>query len=423
MADNTADGQKEEANKDEPARDFSKDQNAQKRLKAGKRSSQRNAGKPIDSEDKPEEPAMSTQNPVQAEQDKNSIEADIKGFEEGGEVPEDKELQPAPAPTTQPQVSGDPDIDAITAQVKGSNYNSNAVKKASGKLASILGFAEGGEVEGEGIVAETPPGMSGENEGGGIVEAAAHEKEEILETPTDEQNESPIEQEQEMAKGQEMHTPTGQDIGEYTSPEGAAHDDLIDAYHDAIMYGNMEEAKQLYRQLQNHRFAENAHRTKIDGKAVQDENDYLAAAEELAAAHPELGEDGLPAQKVLAIADIYRNNGSSPADALRQAVADLYPDAAKAPMAEPPMGAPPEEVMEPAPEAAAPEAAAPEAAAPEAPVPTEVEVPDMEDRNVKKREIPSTPASASAKEMPPEPPKAPNRSDAITEMKRKRGQA
>jgi len=423
MAENTADGQEEkDKTVEEPTRDFSKDQNAQKRLKAGRRSSQRNAGKQIDSEDSPgkaESSEMPKENPVAAAQDKADIQADIQGFEEGGEVSKEEEQTPTPPPPANPnQGSGDPDIDAITAQIKGSNYNSEAIKKASGKLGSILGFEEGGEVPDEGIMAEPPAELTGENEGGGIVEAAAHEKEEILETPTDEQNESPTEQEQEMAKGQEMHMPNGQDIAEYTAPEGDAHEDLIDAYHDAIMYGNMEEAKKLYRQLQNHRYAENAHRTKLDGRAVQEENDYLVAAEELAAAHPELGEDGLPAQKVLAIADIYRNNGMSPAQALRQAVADLYPDNAKAPMAEPaPVQKPAEEIVEPAPEAAAPEAAAPEE------VPTEVEVPDMEDRNVKKREIPSTPASASAKEMPPEPPKTPNRSDAITEMKRKRGQA
>ena len=115
---------------------------------------------------------------------------------------------------------------------------------------------------------------------------------------------------------------------------------------------------------------------------LKEESEYLAAAQELAAAHPELGQDGLEADKVLALSDVYRNNGMSAVEALRKAVADLYPEA-------------------PAPE---PEAPAPvEEPEPEAPAPVEEpEIPDMEERKEKKKSIPAMPsASARNEPLPP----------------------
>jgi len=397
MADKNAEDQEMEASAPkEKKRDFSKDPNAQKRLNAGKRSSKRNAGKENEPDAKPEESKAEDAAPDTTDmQTMANVAQEVQGFEEGGKVEElesadegilaDAPTEEMPAPTDAPTEEMPAPTDAPTEEM--------------------------GE----------RPMEAGE--GGGIVEEALHEKQEILESPQDEQAESPEQQAQEMASGHEMHKPDGQDIGAYAPPEGESHDSLIDAYHEAVMFGDTENAKQLYRMLQNHRFAENTHRTKSEGQALQAENEYVAAAEELAGQYPELGEDGVPAQKVMALVDVYRNNGSSPAQALRQAVADLYKASAgnetpgSAPVPEAPKEAPMPE--EPAMDAEAAPASEPEAE----PASTDVEIPDMTERDLKKREISSTPASASAKQRPPEPPKAPNRSDAITEMKRKRGQA
>lgn len=385
MADNNAGDQEKEAGAaPEKPRDFSKDPNAQKRLAAGRRSSRRNAGKDKENDAKPEDKAQETDTApdVSAMQAAENVAQEVQGYATGGDVKEAGLEAPADA---MPE--------------------------------GILGD----EPEASAEVASETPSME---EGGGIVEAAMHEKQEVLESPEDEQKESPMQQAQEMAQGQEMHTPSGQDIGEYQPPEGESHDALIDAYHEAVMFGDVENAKQLYRMLQNHRFAENAHRTKSEGQALQEENDYIAAAEELAGIHPELGEDGVPAQKVMALADVYRSNGAGPAQALRQAVADLYPTQAgnEAPGSNSAPEAPEEAAMpEATPIMEAEVAPTSEPEAEQASL--DVEIPDMTERDLKKREISSTPASASAKQPPPEAAKTPNRSDAISEMKRKRGQA
>lgn len=269
------------------------------------------------------------------------------------------------------------------------------------------------EVEGEegGIVAEA-------KEEEAMVEAAAEEKAEgESEAPAEEpateepsaepEIESPAEEKAESAE------PMAEAIGEYTAPEGPAHDELIDQYHEALAFGDMETAKALYKQLQDHRFRENTHRAKSEAQAEQEVKAYVAAATELAAKHPELAEDGLPATKVMALSDVYRQEGMSAADALRKAVADLYPESGmEAPTAEP--------MMEPTPE----EPAVPEMAAEEPAATAEEEgmIPDMTERKAAKRSIPAMP-SASARNEPAPPPKAPTRSDAIKQMKEMRGQA
>lgn len=197
-----------------------------------------------------------------------------------------------------------------------------------------------------------------------------------------------------------------QPIGEYTPPEGPSHDELIDQYHDALVFGDIASAKQLYRQLQEHRFQENMHRGKSVAQAEKEANEYLTVAKQIAADHPELAEDGLAANRVLALSDVYRNEGQSAAAALKQAVADLYP---MTPMIE---AAP---VEEPAPVAPIEEPiVAPLAEEPPL-------IPSMEERMASKRAIPGMPSASARNEAPPPPPK-PTRETAIEEMKRKRGQ-
>ena len=272
------------------------------------------------------------------------------------------------------------------------------------------------------------------SEGEGIVGEAKHEEEVVMEaaeekaektapeSPAEEaaKGEAPVEEPapETGAPAEEESTPAEphEEVGEYQAPEGPAHDELIDQYHEALSFGDMETARALYKQLQDHRFRENAHRAKSEAQAEQEVKAYVAAATELAAQHPELAEDGLPATKVMALSDVYRQEGMSAADALRKAVADLYPQS-------------PAEV--PAPEAEMPAATeAPKAE--EAPMETPAEepaataeesvLPDMEERKTAKRSIPAMP-SASARNEPAPPPRTPTRSDAIQQMKEKRGQA
>jgi CapZ-interacting protein len=263
-------------------------------------------------------------------------------------------------------------------------------------------------------------------EGEGIVGEAKHEEEVVMESAEEKAEETnPESPEAEAAEGEvpaeespsESESPAEEpmvDSGEYQAPEGPAHDELIDQYHDALAFGDMETAKALYKQLQDHRFRENTHRAKTEAQAEQEVKAYVAAATELAAKHPELAEDGLPASKVMALSDVYRQEGMSAADALRKAVADLYPESpAEAPAPE----VAPEPVAEEIP--AEPEAPAEE---PAAPAEEESVLPDMEERKAAKRSIPAMP-SASARNEPAPPPRQPTRSDAIQQMKEKRGQA
>lgn len=319
------------------------------------------------------------------------------------------------------------------------NYDADPNVKARRRAAKRSDNRNKGKDLDEGIVAEAkaeepaaeemPTSPEVEGEEGGIV-AEAKEEEAMVEAASDDkaegESEAPAEvpaaeeptAESEMEppaeeKAEKAAEPMTEEVGEYAAPEGPAHDELIDQYHEALAFGDLETAKALYKQLQDHRFRENTHRAKSEAQAEQEVKAYVAAATELAAKYPELAEDGLPATKVMALSDVYRQEGMSAADALRKAVADLYPE----PSAEVPA---PEAPMEPAPEAPAePEMAAEE---PAAPAEEEGMIPDMTERKAAKRSIPAMP-SASARNEPAPPPKAPTRSDAIQQMKEKRGQA
>lgn len=232
-----------------------------------------------------------------------------------------------------------------------------------------------------------------------------------------------------------MHEP----VGEYAPPEGPSHDEVFEKLMDAMAFGDVEGAKEAWRSLMNHVYMEHAHRAKSEEQALREAQEYLSATEEIAAKHPELGEDGIEADKVLALSDVYRLNGMTAVEALRAAVADLYQDTG-APAAEtsvPPVEAAagldteteaeskpeepidtvpeiteekPEEKEEPVIEAAAGKDEEPEPL-----------IPDMTERKERKRTIGSVP-SASARNEPPPPPKEPTRMDAIADMKKARGQ-
>lgn len=320
------------------------------------------------------------------------------------------------------------------------NYDADPNVKARRRAAKRSDNRNKGKDLDEGIVAEAkaeesapedmPVSPEVEGEEGGIV-AEAKEEEAMVEAASDDKaeggNEAPVEAEAEAPEvespaeeasespaAEDTAEPMMDEVGEYAAPEGPAHDELIDQYHEALAFGDLETAKALYKQLQDHRFRENTHRSKSEAQAEQEVKAYVAAATELAAKYPELAEDGLPATKVMALSDVYRQEGMSAADALRKAVADLYPESGmEAPTAEPMMESAPEEP-------AAPEMAAEEPAAP--PAEEEGMIPDMTERKAAKRSIPAMP-SASARNEPAPPPKAPTRSDAIQQMKEKRGQA
>lgn len=320
------------------------------------------------------------------------------------------------------------------------NYDADPNVKARRRAAKRSDNQKKGKALDDGIVAEAkaeepapeelPPSPEVEGEEGGIVaeakqeeaivEAAAEEKAEGeggSEAPIGENSEvpmpeSPAEEASEPA-AEEAAEPMTEEVGEYAAPEGPAHDELIDQYHEALAFGDLETAKALYKQLQDHRFRENTHRAKSEAQAEQEVKAYVAAATELAAKYPELAEDGLPATKVMALSDVYRQEGMSAADALRKAVSDLYPATkAEAPAPEAPAETAPEVPTEP-------EAPAEE---PAAPAEEEGMLPDMEARKAAKRSIPAMP-SASARNEPAPPPKQPTRSDAIKQMKEMRGQA
>jgi hypothetical protein len=244
--------------------------------------------------------------------------------------------------------------------------------------------------------------------------------EETAETPAEETAETPAEET--PAPAEEAPAEESSEApGEYQAPEGESHGDLVNKYHEAIAYGDVAQANELYKQLQEHRYHENKHRGVADAASEAEAREHLAVAKALAAKHPELNEDGLAADKVLALAEIYRNNGEKPAAALKQAVADLYPEnpvgnlEAEVPPAEPEAAAevPSSPAEEPA--AEAPEAASEETAAANEPIP------GMEERNLRKRAIAEVP-SASARNEPAPPPEKPTRSSAIEKMKAARGQ-
>lgn len=311
--------------------DYSKDENAKARMRAGRRSSNRNAGKPLD---------------------EDTELKGVQGFEEGGIVAEAQEEAQEVSETPKEEAAETPKEEA----------------------------AEPSEVPEE--VAEEP-----------TEEVKAEEPKTAIEQFAEEESKEPEHQQPFMPEN------------EYQAPEGESHEDLVDQYHEALAYGDMDTAKTLYRKLQEHRYQENSFRAKTELRNEQEAQEYLAVAQELAAAHPELSQDGVEADKVLALADVYRKNGVRPVEALQKAVADLYP------VAETP-AAPMEE------ETPVEELKAEEAPAEESPE----DVIDMNARKLQKRNIPAMP-SASARNEPPPPPKQPSRNDAIAKMKAMRGQA
>ncbi len=265
----------------------------------------------------------------------------------------------------------------------------------------------------EGIKTPAAPEAPAEEEKGGITAEAEKELDAVKEegTPEEEAGETPEEEATEPKAEEVTETPAEEvtepkatkrhapPVGEYQAPEGESHEELIDKYHEALAFGDLEQAKDLYKKLQEHRFSENRHQAKSSDHAEQEAQDYADAAEELAKAHPELNEDGVAANKVLALTDVYRQEGMTAAESLRKAVADLYP------------------------EAAAPEVPAMEEVPP-APVHMNEGgiVPNMAERMERKRTIPAMP-NASARNEPPPAPEQPTRSSAIKKMRDARGQS
>jgi hypothetical protein len=324
---------------------------------------------------------------------------------------------------------------AVKNKVPTVDANAQARDRAGKKVAAKRGVAED-------LPAETPAETSAETsaetpteDGGGIVAEAEKEVAMVSEEAKEPEGQPESEGEPEgEAAAPEAETPAPEGEGEaepagaeeapgapeseapvseYQPPEGEGHEQLIDQYHEALAFGDLESAKALYKQLQEHRFKENAHKTVSDAQAVKEEQEYLDTAKELAALHPELNVDGIEADKVLALKDIYWQNGDREADALRKAVADLYPEGS-APTT--PVEAPvPEEPEAPAEEMPMAAEAAPESA-------SVTEMPGMEERKARKRNIPSIP-SASAKVAPPEEAPQATRSSAIADMKARRNQA
>jgi hypothetical protein len=329
--------------------DYSKDKNVNKRLRAGKRSSARNAGKEIT--------------------DVVSPDAEVVP-PEGGPTPED-------VPTA-PEVSGE-----------------GIVGEAEQELAvATAAVDEAGEGDGAETSAETS-----------AIESAEPPTEEAVETPAEEAAETPaLSGEPSEAPSEPTHTP----VGEYEAPDGEYHEDLIDQYHEALMFGDKETAKALYRKLQNHRYSENVHRTKSEAQAEREAQAFVDTARRLAAAHPELAEDGLETDKVMALADLYRSHGIPAAEALQKAVDDLY---STAPVSVQPTEAAPTEAVP-----ATPVSEVGTPAEPAKPV-----VPDMTERKAAKRNIPAVPSATVRNEPAPGKPE-PTRSDAIAQIKKSRGQ-
>lgn len=222
------------------------------------------------------------------------------------------------------------------------------------------------------------------------VEPVAAPVEEEVEPPA-----TPVEEE--IPAPEEAPAP----VADYQAPEGLSHDELIDQYHEALAYGETEQAKELYKQLQDHRFMENAHRAKSEAMAEREAQAYLDAAHAAVKAHPELGVDGLAANKVLALKDVYQSEGMNATEAFKQAVADMYPSKAVGVAVK--VEEPPTEEEE-------------------APAAEEAVLPDMTERKASKRKIPATPIASARNEPAPEPEK-PTRSSAIAVMKQSRGQA
>lgn len=341
-----------------PVPDFSKDVNAQKRLRAGKRSSDIHAGKTPDEVASEEAPAEGGGIVAAARDEVAAASGEADKAE--GEMPTEENAEPAAeeAAETPAEENAEPEAEE-------GKEEPTAIEK----------FAEEESKEPE-------------HQGSDAIQQFAKEE------------------------SQEPEHQGAMDSGEYQAPEGESHDDLIDKYHEALMFGDTEQAKSLYKELQNHRYAENTHRNVSEGNAKKAAQEFLDTATELAAKHPELAQDGLEADKVLALKDVYWQSGMKESEALRKAVADLYPDM---PMAPEPASTPEAPAEEPVPEAPV------EEPAPEAPA-EEAALPDMSERVLKKKKLAEVP-SASARNEPAPEKKEPTRTDAIQQMKARRGQA
>jgi hypothetical protein len=386
-------------------RDLTADPNNAKRLKAGTRSSNVHAGKGPEMDALAIEETTPTTPPA----------------EETPNTPPAADEIPAPTPTDE----------TANSATEGEGKEGGIVAAAKEEKAVVE--ADKGEGEGE-------PAPEGEGEPKTAIEQFAKEE---SQEPQHQQKVAPV--------------------GEYQPPEGEAHEDLIDQYHEALAMGDLATAKDLYHQLREHRYQENKHRGKAEAEIEQEESDFEAASQELGAKYPELLEDGLAANKVLALQDVYRQEGMNAAEALRKAVADLYHEAGTEGFAEGGEVANPMldniKASEASRNAAAEEVAgktgykpgtavetrntvekeakgfeeggevdennatAPDAqdSAPKPKKSKEVELPDMTDRNLRKRNIADVPSANARNEATPEK-KEPTRMDAITQMKKARGQ-
>lgn len=375
-----------------PKPDYSKDKNVQARMRAGKRSANSKFGKDI------EDGVAETEAPadggiVAAAEEELAVVQDA--VEENAETPAEENAE-TPADENKEAEEGIIDKEPIDGEAE-------AEKEAE---------KEGDEtpMEGEETPAEEAP------EGDTAIEQFA--KEEASEP--EHKDSGAIEQ---FAKEEASEPEHQAPVGEYQPPEGEDYDALIDMYHEALAFGDIAQAKELFHKIHEHQYQQNTHRAKSDAAAAKEAQEFVDAAKEIVAAHPELAEDGLPANKVLALQDLYRNEGMSAVEALRQAVADLYPSAkTEEPKAVEPAAveepAKPEETSEPA---KAEESAAEEDAGEAPDQEADSLLPDMTDRTAQKRNIPAMPSASARNEPAPEPEK-PTRSSAINAMKAKRGQ-
>lgn len=330
-----------------------------------------------------------------------------------------KPLDDAPEAMMPPTDAPAPENGGIVAEAKEEAAQVQAVEEAQ---EGGTGTPAEEAAEGEPAPIEAPAEMPGEAPMEPSVETTA---EVPAEAPTETPSEAPVEAPTEM----EAEAPTEMPMEEAPEATGPSHDELIDQYHEALAYGDVEQARALYKQLQDFRYRENTQRTRAEGEAAREMAAYVNTAQELAGKHPELSVDGEAVEEVMTLADLYRSKGASPSDALRQAVGKLFPEEAPAAeMTEEPVAEAPEITAEAAPEMEAEpmeepkpeEEAAPAEEMAEAPK-EENPIPDMTARKERKAKLSVVP-TASARNEPPAKKEEPTRSKAIAEMRQRRGQ-
>ena len=371
-----------------PKKDYAADEGNAARLRAGKRSSNRNAGKEVD---------------------------------EGLAPAEEKE---ASAPTAEGDVvegNGEPSAPEKTPETK-------EVAEGLNK-GGVAGYAEGGEVV-------SPDEEKSES----AAEAKAEEANPDMEKAEGEPK-TAIEQFAAEESKEPQHRQKVAPVGEYTPPEtGMSHEEHVDAYHNALMYGDDEGAKEHYKAMREHQFSEDRHRGKTEDHAQAEGDEYEAAANEVHGKYPHLNlhEDNVESDKVMALAHVYREHGDSAADALRKAAHELHGEKA-APKEEdglaeggevktmPTSEETPNSEESEIGEGNSPEAEPKESIAenPEETNPNQekaVKIPEMKERNLRKKEIAAVPTASARTQPPKEENKSPSRMDAITAMKKARGQ-